>query len=194
MNLFSLQRLLLLSVLGAVSAMAQSTNDLPELIPPYAALPPTFWEQYGLTLVVGSLVCVVVVGATVWMISRPKPVPVLPPEVQARRALEALRAQPENGDLLSQVSQILRRYISAAFGLPAGELTTQELISAMTSNREFDGKLRQATSQFLEFCDSRKFAPRPATSLQSAVSLALALIEQGESVRTAQAHAANTPA
>ena len=82
--------LLLLCCVAETTSQVQSTNELPELVPPYAALPPTFWEQYGMTLILSGLICVAVAGVVIWIISRPKPVPVLPPEVQARRALEAL--------------------------------------------------------------------------------------------------------
>ena len=191
MKVFSFRRARLLCFVGVFSSTAQSTNDLPELIPPYAALPPTFWEQYGSTLVITSLLGAVVIGVLVWLISRPRPAPVLPPEVQARRELEALSAQTQTGEVLSRVSQILRRYISTAFALPAGELTTQELISAMQSSPTFDGKLRDATRQFLESCDSRKFAPTQIAPPQDVASLALALIKQSESVRAARTAAAD---
>jgi hypothetical protein len=190
MKVLRFARLLLFCFAAVVTSQAQSTNEFPELVPPYAALPPTLWEQYGLALVLGSLVSVLVVGVLIWVLARPRPVPVLPVEVQARRALAALQTQPQTGAVISQVSQVLRRYISAAFTLPAGELTTQELISAMRSSRTFDAKLRDATSQFLESCDSRKFAPTQTTPPQNAASLAMTLIEQGESIRAAQASTA----
>ena len=61
------------------------------------------------------------VALAVWWLTRPKPPVVVPPEVQARQALEPLRQQAEDGAVLSQVSQILRHYVSAAFALPPGE-------------------------------------------------------------------------
>ena len=170
-------------LLAVFTACAQSTNDFPELNPPYAELPPTFWEQHGLSVAIGSLVCLIVIGFVGWVIFRPKPIPVLPPEVQARRALEALRAQPEDGALLSKVSQILKRYFIAAFRLPPGELTTSELVAAIGSSEAFTPELREAIGAFLQQCDGRKFATRAATESSRVVERALVLINQGEGRR-----------
>lgn len=186
MKIFSFRSLLLSGSLIALTLPAQSTNDLPELIPPYAALPPSLWEQYGLALIFCFLISAAAGGVLIWVLTRPRPAPVVPAEVQARQALAILRAQPQTGAVISQVSQVLRRYISSAFALPAGELTTQELIAAMKSARTFDNKLRETAIQFLESCDERKFAPTQVAPPQNVASLALALIEQGESVRAAQ--------
>ena len=73
-------------------------------------------------LVVGMAVIALAV-LILWKIFRPKPPVILPPEVLAREALTKLLRQPEDGKLLSEVSQILRRYVIAAFELPAAELT-----------------------------------------------------------------------
>jgi len=164
----------------AANTLAQPTNDLPKLLPPYAELPPTFWEQHGLTLLLGSVAGLLVVGLAVWLILRPRPAPVLPPVVQARRALEALRSQEEDGTWLSRVSGVLRRYITAAFDLPVGEMTTRELIIAMESSQRLNNDLHQAIAEFLQRCDATKFAPGSSAQLQDAIGRALALIEQSE--------------
>jgi len=59
-----------------------------------------------------------VIAAAVWWLRRKRPPVMVPPYLQARQALEPLRQQAEDGAVLSRVSQILRRYVSAAFGLP----------------------------------------------------------------------------
>jgi len=76
------------------------------------------------------------VSAAAWFLTRPKPPVVVPPDVQARLALEPLRQQPEDGVLLSRVSQILRHYVGAAFDLPPGELTTAEFCHAIDGHTQ----------------------------------------------------------
>ncbi len=58
----------------------------------------------------------------------------MPPEMVAREALAKLRCQTEDGKVLSEVSQILRRYFSTAFQFPPGELTTAEFSVALACN------------------------------------------------------------
>src|SRR5882724_13350131 len=126
--------LLLLFLCNSSSLKAQpnsETNALPTLSPPYAELPPTFWEQHGIAVLISSLAAILPVGFLVWLCLRPKPKIILPPEVEARNALELLRGQSEDGVLLSNVSQILRHYFIAAFRLPPGEPTTAEFCRAI---------------------------------------------------------------
>jgi len=192
-RLATLANLLTLSPTSALNTLAQPTNDFPALLPPYAELPPTFWERQGLTLLLGTVASVLVAAAAVWLILRPKRIPVLPPEVQARRALEALRTQPEDGAWLSKVSGVLRRYVSAAFGLPASELTTRELIVAMESSQKLGANLREAIAEFLQRCDARKFAPDSNVQPQDTLGCALALVEQSEARRAELASAQTRP-
>jgi hypothetical protein len=165
-------------------ACAQSTNDLPGLIPPYSTLPPTFWEQYGLMVILGGLIGVALVGVLIWLISRPKTVPVLPSEVQARQALEALRAQPETSALLSQVSQILKRYFNAAFGNQRAELTTAEVEHSVIHDRRVKAETGYALVAFLKRCDALKFDNASDPKEIQAVVQALDLLQQLQSCRT----------
>lgn len=165
------------------SATAQITNNLPTLRPPYAELPPTFWEQQG-SLVIGcGILVLLVVAMLLWVVLRPKPVPPVPPEVQARCALEALQGRPENGSLLSEVSQILRRYFVAAFGLPADESTTAEFGQLIGGSEAMGAELAAAVVTFLETSDVRKFAPTAPASPMNAVAQARELFERAEERR-----------
>ena len=54
--------------------MLRGPDDIPPLRPPHAELPPTFWEQHGLWVIVaGSRSLLALVGAAVWCLLRPKP-------------------------------------------------------------------------------------------------------------------------
>lgn len=171
-----------LVVLVAYSASAQDADKIPKLAPPYPELPPTFWEQHGNAIIFSGIVLVLLVAFGVWLGLRKKPVAIVPPEVRARNELKALQAMPEDGAVLSKVSQALRRYFIAAFGLPPGEYTTAEFYRVISGNATIGGKLSASVAAFLRNCDENKFSPVSATPL-SAVARALELIERGEALR-----------
>ena len=118
---------------------------------------------------------------------------VVPPEVQARQALEPLRQQPEDGTLLSRVSQILRHYVSAALDLPPGELTTAEFCGTIATHSPIGPELSAALTAFLCECDQRKFSQSTPTAPFSATAQALKLIDQAQTRRLALAQSAAKP-
>jgi ribosomal protein L11 len=63
--------------------------------------------------------------------------------------------------VLSQVSQVLRRYFAAAFQLPPEEMTTAEFCSAITADTRIGPELSVPLVEFLRACDERKFSPAP---------------------------------
>jgi hypothetical protein len=175
-------------LLAAQPILAATTNSIdpdaiPPLRPPHAEIPPTFWEQHGVWLVILGVLLLAVVGAAVWFLTRPKPPVIVPPEVLARQALEPLHGQPEDGALLSRVSQILRHYTAAAFGLPPGELTTAEFCRAIAGHAQVGPELAAALSDFLRLCDHDKFSPPAPVPPLSAVARALKLIDYAQARR-----------
>ena len=175
------------------SPAAQSSDAAPKLNPPYAELPPTFWEAHGSVFVVGGIVVLLVLALVVWLALRPKPVVPVPVEIQTRRALEGLRGRTEDGALLSEVSQILRHYFVAALEMPAGEVTTTEFCRIVGSNEALGAELSCALVRFLESCDVKKFAPRPPAAPLNAVAQAQELFDRAEA-RRAQLAAAQSKA
>ena len=171
----------------AISALPLSaqptTNALPALAPAYGEIPPTFWEQYGTMIIVAGLVFVVLAALAIWKLLQPKPPVVIPPEVLAREALSKLQGQCEDVKLLSEVSQILRHYVSAAFKLPNGELTTAEFCAVIEGNEPIGEELAQTTASFLRECDVRKFSPANAAAPLNAASRALELVSLAEQRR-----------
>ena len=169
-----------LTAIGATNLMGP--NDIPPLRPPRAELPPTFWEQHGIAVLAGIVLFLILCGVLIWYSRRPKPPVVVVPATAAREALEALRPQPENGQLLSQVSQVLRHYAAAAFELEPGELNTSEFCRALTGNEKVGPELAAEMGGFLRACDDRKFKPArlaPPEPLR-AVPAALRLIGLAE--------------
>ncbi|HOC54684.1 MAG TPA: DUF4381 family protein [Verrucomicrobiota bacterium] len=167
----------------AAATSPPSADDLPPLRPPHAELPPTFWEQHSLWVIVAGIFLLGLAGAAAWLLTRPHPPAAVPPEVQARQTLEALRHQPEDGALLSRVSQTLRHYVHAAFDLPPGELTTTEFCRAVAGHGAIGPELSTALGEFLRACDRHKFSPPAPVPSLGAVSRALQLIEQAEARR-----------
>ncbi len=107
--------------------------------------------------------------------------PPIPPHDVALAALKALRERgyAESGQIAlfyTELSQIVRTYIEARFGLKAPEQTTEEFIREATSSRLLSLDHQLLVSEFLEQCDLVKFA-RHQPSLQD-MSAALAAAER----------------
>jgi hypothetical protein len=164
-----------------------NTNALPALVPAYGELPTTFWEQHQSTIIVAgfALLAVAFLFLRVWL--RPETPMVLPSEVQARQSLARLQNQPEDGNVLSGASQILRRYAGETFNLPDTGLTTAEFCSALERHPQLGSELASALSSFLRECDVRKFSPANPAAPLNAVSRALELIATIETRRSALA-------
>ena len=191
-----------LPLLAARLAFGAGTNspgadDIPPLRPPHGEIPPSFWEQYGVWVVLGGVVVLALATVGVWLLTRSKPPAVTSPEEQARRAIEPLRQKAEDGALLSEVSQILRHYVMAAFGLPPEELTTAEFCRAIGGQDKIGPDLSTALGEFLRQCDERKFAPAAPGPPLGAAARALKLIEQVQvrraSLAQSAAQSAQTP-
>lgn len=163
---------------GQTNAIA--TNTLSSLLPPYGELPPTFWEQHATPVVAGGLGILIAIAFGLWLVFRPKPEPIIPPEVQARQALEMLRQQPEDGAVLSRVSQAVRNYFIATFQLPTGEFTTTEFRDSLSGHEQIGVDLSTAVTSFLRDCDARKFSTATALAPLQAVDQALNLVAQAE--------------
>jgi hypothetical protein len=158
-----------------------ASDEIPPLRPARAEFHPSFWEQHGGWLVAAAIIIAGVAAFWRMLLRQPTTVPVTPPEELARRALESLRGRPEDGALIAEVSQIMRRCVISAFGLPLDELTTGELIKSLQSQRQSGHELADAISSFLRQCDECKFAPaRPAAKID-AVTIALQLVAKVES-------------
>jgi hypothetical protein len=162
---------------------SEATNAPLKLLPPYGELPLTFWEQHGTSIVFAGLITIALAAFGCWLIFRPRPKMIIPPEVQARQALEVLREQPEDGLLLSRVSQVLRKYFMVAFQLAPGELTTTEFCREISGNEKIGAELSSATADFLRDCDARKFSMAADSTKSDAANRALNLVKQAEQRR-----------
>jgi hypothetical protein len=177
----------LLLAFAGLSLFAQaSTNALPALAPPYGEIPPTFWEQHGTMILVAGTAVITLTVLILWKLFQPKQPEILAPEILAREALTKLLRQSEDGIFLSEVSQILRRYVIAAFELPAAELTTTEFCAALAASKKIGTELSGFISNFLRACDERKFSTSHAAAPLNAATRALELVALTENARHRQ--------
>jgi hypothetical protein len=172
---------LALSLLCRTVQAAAGGPSLPQ--PPHGELQPTFWEQHSLLAILLCVAVLVVSTLFIVLLRRPKLTQGTPPEILARRSLEALRGSPEDAELADKVSRILRQHASFAFQLPAGELTTAEIDRAIGWRPQIAKDLRNQIVTFLRRCDQRKFAPTSPTEPQGMVDAAKAIFELIEQYR-----------
>ena len=163
----------------------KTADDIPDLAPPLPEILPTFWEQHGWMLWIAALFLLLVITVTIagiWL--RPRKPPVLPATTaQTRAELTAMQGRAEDGAMLSQISQVLRRYLVTAFWLHPGETTTAEFCVALTANTKVGPELSGAVSEFLRACDERKFSPGVFAPPLDAARRALKLVELTEAGR-----------
>jgi hypothetical protein len=168
--------------LSSTPMLGQSTNDIPPLRPALPEMPPTLWEQHGVLIVLLSVLAVALVAAAIWWLLQPKPPVPVPIEIQTRQQLEHLKNQTADGKTLSLVSQVLKRYVAAAFELPPGEMTTTEFTRAALACDKVGSELAAHVSAFLQKCDEQKFSPTVEIQT-SACARALELFQAGEARR-----------
>ena len=168
------------------------TNASLKLLPPYGELPPTFFEQHRTSIVVVAIGVITLVAFGSGLIFRPKPKIIVPPEVEARQELERLRQRPEDGVVLSRVSQVTRSYFIAAFQLTKGEFTTAEFCREISGNEKIGAELAMAAADFLRDCDRKKFSSKTGPAKLAAADRALNLVEQAEKRRARQRQLAET--
>ena len=168
---------------AALFAQTNATNALLKLTPPYGELPPTFWEQNSTAISLAGLGGTALVAFGLGLLFRSKPKAIIPPEVLARETLQQLRAQPEDGAVLSRISQVTRHYFITGFQLAAGELTTTEFNRELMRSQKISSELSAAATEFLRDCDARKFSPTAGSEKMGAADRALSLIDQAEQRR-----------
>jgi hypothetical protein len=160
--------LLYYSMTPALFVLAEEFHDI---TPPvdYSLIPP--WLVFVFAFAVLSLL-----GLVVWLfIRRKKPEP--PPKPPREIALEELeqirhvieKVSPYHFSI--RVSDILRRYVTQQYGLPATRQTSIEFLTAAAKAPSFSGDEKSLLEDFLNRCDLIKFGRYEATVSDSELLL-----------------------
>ncbi|MDQ3623757.1 MAG: DUF4381 family protein [Verrucomicrobiota bacterium] len=128
--------------------------------------PPVDVSPYPLWMIIAVSAGVALIAAGVlWLLirawrKRPPPLPPSPRSVTLG-ALEKLRSQVMTLDPYAfsiAVSDVLRSFIGAQYGLRAAHQTSPEFLAAISDSPKFSGDDRTLLGRFLERCDLIKFA------------------------------------
>ncbi len=159
---------------------AKDIRDLKPLQPMPAPRWP-YWLASGI-----GLTLMLVVASVIWMRKRRKAlvVPPVPPHEVAYAALSVLRhtdfTDPEAvRRYFFGISDVLRSYVEARFGLNATDLTTEEILPRLGELQTVAGPERVKLKETLMAADQVKFADHPAgtTDIEQAYERALSFVE-----------------
>lgn len=177
-----------------VAANLDPAGEKLVLAPAHPEIPPSFWEAYGVWLILGALLLIGIAVLLGWWWLRPKRPTAIPIEVLTREKLSSLRQRPEDGQTLSEISRCFRSYLAVAFELPPQEMTTSEFCQLLSRSEKLNPELAARAGEFLRRCDEVKFAPTVAPTRMGAAESALQLVDAGEARRTQLRLAAASPA
>jgi uncharacterized protein DUF4381 len=157
-------------------------GEFHDIAPPvdYSLIPP--WLVFVIVFVALSLL-----GLVVWLFARRRKQP-LPPKLPREIALEELDRIGREIEKMSpyqfsiRVSDILRKYVTRQYGLPATRQTSIEFLSALAKASPFSGEEKLLLEDFLNRCDLIKFARYEATTSDSELLLgeAIRFVKGGE--------------
>ena len=160
------------SITPALLVLAEEFHDI---APPvdYSLIPP--WLVFVIAFVVLSLL-----GLVVWWFAKRRK-PELPPKALREIALEELEQLRAEIDRISpyqfsiRASDILRRYVTQQYGLPATRQTSIEFLTALAEASPFSTDEKSLLEDFLNRCDLIKFARYEATTSDSELLLGEAI-------------------
>jgi hypothetical protein len=164
----------LLAVIKAATPTPAAPAATPPPGPPAAATPPMIRPEEAPVdyssfptwmLVLGGLVVVALLAFLVWRLlrwARTPPV-IMPPRPRTVALAELERLRPltealEPYEFSIVVSHVLRRYTEAQYLVPALEQTSPEFLAAIAKDVHFSPAERRLLAEFLEVCDTIKFA------------------------------------
>jgi Domain of unknown function (DUF4381) len=152
------------SITPAFLLLAEEFHDIASPVD-YSLIPP--WLVFVIAFVVLSLLGLVVW----WFVQRRKPeLPPKAPREIALGELEQIRPEIETMSPYQfsiRVSDILRRYVSQQYGLPATRQTSIEFLTATAKAPSFSTDDKSLLEDFLNRCDLIKFAKYEATTSDS---------------------------
>jgi hypothetical protein len=150
---------------GTLGSQTTPMTDIHDIKPLSSILFPGSISGSVWYLLAGLLLAALLVAAYRYWRNKKRPQDIfpaeviLPPEVVAIQALDALAADREIADkaFYFRLSTILRAYLSGRFGVDGLEMTTEELLPAV-ERLGIDRSLKSGIRDFLLFSDPVKFA------------------------------------
>src|SRR5262249_8054454 len=127
-----------------------------------------------------AFVVLSLLGLVVWWFAKRRQ-PELPPKVPREIALEELEQIRGEIERISpyqfsiRVSDILRKYVTQQYGLPATRQTSIEFLTALAKASPFSTEEQTLLEDFLNRCDLIKFARYEATTSDSQLLLGEAI-------------------
>src|SRR5881398_4170668 len=157
-------------------------DEFHDIAPPvdYSLIPP--WLVFVIAFVTLSLL-----GLVVWLFAKRRKPP-MPPKLPREIALEELEQISREIERMSpyqfsiRVSDILRKYVTQQYGLPATRQTSIEFLTALAKASPFSAEEKSLLEDFLSRCDLIKFARYEATSADSQLLLdeAIRFVQGGQ--------------
>ncbi|MBA4148054.1 MAG: hypothetical protein H0X66_08040 [Verrucomicrobia bacterium] len=146
---------------------------------------PDYWLYLWIAL---GVLALVIIGYLLWRYwlkkaLQPKPIPVLPPHVRARRRLKEAMAHIADPKLfVSAVSDAVRLYLEESFDLRAPERTTEEFLYELQTSNRLGENVKGSLNEFLSRCDLVKFAKYEPTQaeLEDIHNAAMRIVEETE--------------
>jgi hypothetical protein len=152
-------------------------EEFHDITPPvdYSLIPP--WLVFVIVFVALSLL-----GLMVWLLAKRRK-SALPPKLPREIALEELERISREIEQISpyqfsiRVSDILRKYVTQQYGLPATRQTSIEFLTALATPKAFgvSAEEKSLLEDFLNRCDLIKFARYEATTSDSELLLGEAI-------------------
>jgi uncharacterized protein DUF4381 len=168
MNSYFKEPILHYSITPALFVLAEEFHDI---APPvdYSLIPP--WLVFVIAFVVLSLL-----GLVVWWLAQRRKSE-LPPKAPREMTLEELEQIRGEIEIMTpyqfsiRVSDILRRYVTQQYGVPATRQTSIEFLTATAKAPSFSADDKSLLEDFLNRCDLIKFAKYEATTSDSELLL-----------------------
>lgn len=110
--------------------------------------------------VYAAVLLLVIALAVAWIFRIMRKKPQLPAEVALASLMAMRRDQGTDDAFASKASEILRRYISAQFRIPAISQTTEEFLHQLSQSTLLKGREKEL-KEFLQMCDATKYAAQP---------------------------------
>src|SRR6266516_3748649 len=148
-----------------------AAEEFHDIAPPvdHSLVPP--WLVFVIAFVALSLL-----GLVVWLFAKRRKPPA-PPKLPREIALEELERISREIESMTpyqfsiRVSDILRKYVTQQYGLPATRQTSIEFLTALAKASPFSVDEKSLLEDFLNRCDLIKFARYDATTSDSELLL-----------------------